>query len=95
MTAVLPMFFLNLIVENPRHAIAVAFMLIPTISSVTAMVRLPTEGIPAWQLALSLSLLVAVIFFCMWAGAKIFRACLLMYGKKPSLRQIVRYVREA
>jgi len=89
------MFFLTLIIENPGHAIAVAATLFPTTSSVTAMIRLPTEGIPTWQLALSLSLLVAAIFFSMWAGAKILRACLLMYGKRPSLRQIFRYVREA
>lgn len=95
LTATLPMFFLNVIIENPNHAISVVFTLIPTTSSVTAMMRLPTEGIPAWQLVLSLALLVAAIFFCMWAGAKIFRACLLMYGKRPSLREITRYIREA
>ncbi|MDM7998741.1 MAG: ABC transporter permease [Dehalococcoidia bacterium] len=95
MTAVLPTFFLNLIVENPDHIVAILFTFIPTTASVTAMMRLPTEGIPAWQLALSLSFLVAAIAFCMWAGAKIFRASLLIYGKRPNLRQIVRYVREA
>ena len=95
LTATLPMFFLNVIIENPNHAISVVFTLIPTTSSVTAMMRLPTEGIPAWQLVLSLSLLIAAIFFCMWAGAKIFRACLLMYGKRPNLRDITRYIREA
>jgi ABC-2 type transport system permease protein len=95
LTATLPMFFLNVIIENPNHAISVVFTLIPTTSSVTAMMRLPTEGIPAWQLVLSLSLLIAAIFFCMWAGAKIFRACLLMYGKRPSLRELTRYIREA
>jgi ABC-2 type transport system permease protein len=95
LTATLPMFFLNVIIENPNHAISVVFTLIPTTSSVTAMMRLPTEGIPAWQLVLSLTLLIAAIFFCMWAGAKIFRACLLMYGKRPSLREITRYIREA
>jgi ABC-2 type transport system permease protein len=95
LTATLPMFFLNVIIENPNHAISVVFTLIPTTSSVTVMMRLPTEGIPAWQLVLSLSLLIAAIFFCMWAGAKIFRACLLMYGKRPSLRELTRYIREA
>jgi ABC-2 type transport system permease protein len=95
LTATLPMFFLNVIIENPDHAIAVVFTLLPTTASVTAMMRLPTEGIPAWQLVLSLALLIAAIFFCMWAGAKIFRACLLMYGKRPSLREIARYIREA
>jgi ABC-2 type transport system permease protein len=94
-TATLPLFFLNVIIKNPDHAIAVVFTLIPTTSSVTVMMRLPTEGIPAWQLVLSLSLLIAAIFFCMWAGAKIFRACLLMYGKRPSLRELTRYIREA
>jgi ABC-2 type transport system permease protein len=95
LTATLPMFFLNVIIENPNHAISVVFTLIPTTSSITAMMRLPTEGIPAWQLGLSLALLVAAIVFCMWAGAKVFRACLLMYGKRPSLREITRYIREA
>jgi ABC-2 type transport system permease protein len=95
MTAVLPLFFLNVIIENPDHAIAVVFTLIPTTSSVTAMMRLPTEGIPAWQVVASLALLAVAILFCMWAGAKIFRTCLLMYGKRPSLRDIARYVREA
>ena len=95
LTATLPLFFLNLVIENPSHAVSVAFTLIPTTASVTAMMRLPTEGIPAWQLVLSLSLLIAAIFFCMWAGAKIFRACLLMYGKRPSLREIAKYIREA
>lgn len=95
LTATLPMFFLSVIIENPNHAISVVFTLIPTTSSVTAMMRLPTEGIPAWQLVLSLALLITAILFCMWAGAKIFRACLLMYGKRPSLREITRYIREA
>jgi ABC-2 type transport system permease protein len=95
LTATLPMFFLNVIIENPNHAISVVFTLIPTTSSVTAMMRLPTEGIPAWQLGLSLVLLVATIVFCMWAGAKVFRACLLMYGKRPSLMEITKYIREA
>jgi len=95
MSAVLPLFFINVIIENPSHAVSVVFTLIPTTASVTAMMRLSTEGIPAWQLGLSLVLLATAIVFCTWAGAKIFRSCLLMYGKRPSLRQIVRYVREA
>ncbi len=94
-TAVLPMFSLGLIIENPNHVVSVIFTLIPTTSSVTAMMRLPTEGIPAWQLGLSLTILVATIIFCIWAGAKIFRTSLLMYGKRPSIKEIVKYIREA
>ena len=94
-TAVVPLFFLNVIIENPGHPIAVVLTLIPPTAPVTAVMRLSAEGIPAWQLALSLALLAGAIVFCMWAGAKIFRASLLMYGKRPGPREIARFVREA
>ena len=94
-TAMLPMFFINVIVENPNHALAVVLTLIPTTAPLTAVMRLSSEGVPAWQLVLSLALLASAIVFLAWAGAKLFRTCLLMYGKRPSLGQIARYVKEA
>jgi len=94
-TTMLPMFFINVIVENPNHALAVVLTLIPTTAPLTAVMRLSSEGIPAWQLGLSLALLASAIVFFMWAGAKVLRACLLMYGKRPSLRDLTRYIREA
>jgi ABC-2 type transport system permease protein len=94
-TTMLPMFFISVIVENPNHALAVVLTLIPTTAPLTAVMRLSSEGIPAWQLGLSLALLASAIVFFMWAGAKVLRACLLMYGKRPSLREITRYIREA
>jgi ABC-2 type transport system permease protein len=94
-TAVVPLFFLNVIIENPGHPVAVVLTLIPPTAPITAVMRLSAEGIPAWQLGLSLALLAGAIVFCMWAGAKIFRASLLMYGKRPGLREIARFVREA
>jgi ABC-2 type transport system permease protein len=94
-TAMLPMFFINIMVENPNHILAVVFTLIPTTASLTAVMRLSSEGIPAWQLGLSLAWLASAIVFFMWAGAKLFRTCLLMYGKRPSLRDIVKYIGEA
>jgi ABC-2 type transport system permease protein len=59
------------------------------------MMRLPTNAISAWEIALSLAILAASVVLAMWAAAKVFRVFLLMYGKKPSLREIVRYVKEA
>ncbi len=93
--AMVPMFFLNLIVEDPGHPVAVALTLIPPTAPITAVMRLSAEGVPVWQLLLSLALLAGAIVFCVWAGAKIFRTSLLMYGKRPSLRDIARFIREA
>lgn len=95
LAAVVPLFFLTLIIENPGHPIAVVLTLIPPTAPITAVMRLSAEGVPAWQLALSLALLAAAIVFGVWAGAKIFRASLLMYGKRPGPREIARFIREA
>ncbi len=95
MTAIVPLFFITLIMDNPGHPVAVALILIPPTAPITAVMRLSAEGIPAWQLALSLALLAGAVAFSVWAGAKVFRASLLMYGKRPGLQQIARFVREA
>lgn len=95
MPAVVPLFFLNLIIEEPGHPIAVALTLIPPTAPITAVMRLSAEGVPAWQLALSLALLAGAIGFSVWAGAKVFRASILMYGKRPGPGEIARFIREA
>ncbi len=93
--AVVPLFFLTLIIENPGHAAAVALTFFPFTAPITAVMRLSAGSVPAWQLALSLAILAGAIVLCMWVGAKIFRTTLLMYGKRPGLRQLARFMREA
>jgi ABC-2 type transport system permease protein len=50
--------------------------------------------VPAWQLALSLVSLVLTIAFAVWAAARIFRVGILMTGKRASLRELARWVRQ-
>jgi ABC-2 type transport system permease protein len=59
------------------------------------MMRLASNAISAWEIALSLVILIGSIVLTMWVAAKVFRAFLLMYGKRLAFREIVRYVREA
>jgi ABC-2 type transport system permease protein len=56
------------------------------------MVRIPYE-IPFWQILLSLVMLYASAIFLVWLSAKIYRVGILMYGKKPSFREIARWVK--
>lgn len=94
-TAMVPLWLSAVIIQSPDHIISKVLTIFPLTAPITAMMRLPLQSIPAWELALSLVLLVASIVFSMWAAAKVFRTALLMYGKRPSLKEIVRYIREA
>lgn len=79
-------------VQNPDGPLAFWCSLIPFTSPIVMMVRIPHE-IPFWQIGLSLTLLYVSAIFFVWMSAKIYRVGILMYGKKPSLKEIVRWVK--
>jgi len=51
------------------------------------MIRIPF-GVPVWEIALSMSLIIVFIGFCMWLAAKIYRTGILMYGKNITYKEI-------
>jgi len=57
--------------------------------------RLANESVPVWELLLSLLVLAGAIAVGIWVIAKVFRAYLLMYGKRPTFREILRDIRKA
>jgi ABC-2 type transport system permease protein len=59
------------------------------------LLRLGVSQVPASQIAISVGLLVAGIILSLWAGAKIFRASLLMYGKRPGFKDLARAFKQA
>lgn len=79
------------VVKNPEGSLAFWVSMIPFTSPVTMMVRIPF-GIPAWQIILSMSILVATIFGTIWMAGKIYRTGILMYGKKVNLKEIVKWL---
>jgi ABC-2 type transport system permease protein len=93
--AMIPLWIGGVIIPYPESVVSTVFTMFPITAPVTAMMRLTAQAIPAWQLALSLVILAASVVFCMWAAAKVFRTGLLMYGKRPALKEIIRYIREA
>lgn len=82
------------IATNPNGQLALWFSMIPLTSPITMMVRLPA-GVPAWQLALSMGLCVLFLLFCIWFAAKIYRVGILMYGKKSSWKEIMRWLKKS
>ena len=63
-----------------------------TASPIVMMIRIPF-GVPLWQELLSIALLYASAFLMIWIGGKIYRVGILMYGKKPSIKEIIKWMR--
>jgi len=70
--------------------------LLPPISPFVMVVRLAgSERVPWWQIPASMAIGLASVVFMCWAAAKIFRIGVLMYGKPPNLRTLLRWIRMA
>jgi ABC-2 type transport system permease protein len=93
--AALPYVAINLVFSNPNSPILAALSYFPLTSPVMMLIRLGFGPIPAGQVVISLALLVAGLAFSLWAGAKVFRVGLLMYGKRPGLKDLARAFKQA
>jgi ABC-2 type transport system permease protein len=80
------------VVNDPHGTIAVVFSMIPLTSPIVMLMRLPF-GVPWWQIAISVSLLFATFFLVVWFAAKIYRIGILMYGKKPTWKELYRWLK--
>lgn len=78
--------------QNPDGPLAFWTSLIPLTSPIVMMTRLPFD-VPWWQLLLSISLLVLTVILVIMLAAKIYRVGILMYGKKPTYSEIVKWLK--
>ena len=92
MPIILGMVFSMTILNDPDSTLAVVLSLIPFTSPEVMMARLPFE-VPLWQTALSLAILLASTVFMIWFAAKVYRVGIFMYGKKPNIRELIRWAR--
>ena len=95
LSALIPLWLSALIMLNPGHIAAQVLTIFPTTAPITVMIRMGLTDIPAWELAASITLLIASIIGALVLSAKVFRTYLLMYGKRPRVREIIRSLREA
>ena len=86
-------FFIALYAFNaPDSAIVWWGSMIPFTSPIVMLSRIPF-GVPAWELALSIALLVATFAACGWLSAKIYKIGILMFGKKTSFKDVGKWLR--
>lgn len=79
------------IIQNPESQMAFWFSIIPLTSPIVMMVRLPF-GVPGWELALSMVLLVLGFIFTTWLAGRIYRTGILMYGKKVTWKELGKWL---
>ena len=78
------------VINDPHGTVATVFSMIPLTSPIVMMMRIPF-GVPLWQIALSLFLLFATFLLVVWFAAKIYRVGILMYGKKPTWKELYKW----
>lgn len=80
----------SVIINNPDSTLSVWLSMIPFTSPIAMMIRIPF-GVPVWQLALSMFLMVAGFIFTTWVASRIYRVGILMYGKKASYKELAKW----
>ncbi len=78
--------------QNPESSVAFWCSFIPLTSPIVMMARLPF-GVPYWELILSMTILVLTFLGTTWLAAKIYRTGILMYGKKPTYKELWKWLR--
>jgi len=83
--------------NNPHGPIAVGFSLFPLTSPIVMLMRLPggigEGGVPIWEVVVSILLLIITFVGIVWLAAKIYKVGILMYGKKPSYRDLLKWLK--
>ncbi|UAB81274.1 ABC transporter permease [Marixanthomonas sp. SCSIO 43207] len=80
------------VIDNPHGTVSQVFSFIPFTSPVVMLMRIPF-GVPIWQQIVSVIILFATFMGTVWFAAKIYRVGILMYGKKPSYKEIVKWLK--
>jgi ABC-2 type transport system permease protein len=93
MCLVVPMIATFFFVNNPDSIYAVVVSLIPIFTPMVMYMRISVLTPPFWQIALSIVLMVVTVYFLFRGAAKIFRVGILMYGKRPTIPEILRWAR--
>ena len=89
---ILSIVMMQYFIQDPSGQVSFWFSVFPLTSPVAMMIRIPF-GVPYWQVALSMSLLILTFLGATWMAAKIYRTGILMYGKKVSYKELWKWLR--
>jgi ABC-2 type transport system permease protein len=94
MPLVMGVMFSLTVMGSPDSRLSVVLSLIPFLTPLLMFLRISVLTPPAWQIALSVALMLASIALLTWLGGRVYRVGILMYGKRPTFPELVRWARE-
>jgi ABC-2 type transport system permease protein len=92
---VAPVLFFWMVINDPDSTVSVVASLIPIFTPLLMMLRIAIKAPPVWQIALGYFLTTGFTLGMIWLSARVYRTGILMYGKKPTLKELWRWVRYA
>lgn len=90
---IVPMALSSMILRNPDSLASTLLSMIPIFSPILMFMRITIKQPPWWQIGLSIVLLIATILGVVWVAAKIYRVGVLMYGKRPTLPELAKWLK--
>lgn len=93
MLLILSTVFSSVVINDPNGTPATVLSMIPFFGPVLMFMRITIQSPPFWQIALSITLMLVTIFICAWLAGKIYRVGILMYGKRPTLPEVIKWLK--
>jgi len=84
--------FFNVVLSDPSGTLATVLSLLPPFAPLLMYLRIAVQTPPAWQIGLSLALMLGGVWAAIWLAARIYRVGVLMYGKRPTLPELLRWL---
>lgn len=89
-------YFLNTkVMQAPDSSLSTFVSIFPLTSPINMISRIASTSVPAWQIVLSILLMILTFLGIMWLAARIYRVGILMYGKKPSFKDLAKWIRQS
>ena len=93
MLIVVPMLLFGMVMNNPSSGLSIGLSMVPFFAPTLMMMRISLVNPPMWQVLTSIGGMVVAILAAVWLAARIYRVGILMYGKRPSLAELGRWLR--
>ncbi len=83
------------IMQNPNAPLVTALSFVPVLTPAFMVMRMPIQMPPVWEIVGTIGVLTVSVIGMMWVAGKIFRTAILVYGKRPTPRELLRWLRTA
>ena len=92
---ILALFLMNPVIQHPNSPLSFWLSMVPFFAPILMLVRILIEQPPMWQIVLCIGLMLATIYGLLALASRIYRVGILMYGKRPTLPELRRWLRYA